>query len=94
MKEVNYISERNSYNGPEGAHAPVFENLVWLTTRQAAIFLGRFDKDGCPATNAIRNLVWRGKLKAKKYLGRLYFKKDDLMYLIETSPTIGGFNGS
>ena len=39
MKEVNYISELNSYNNDEGTQVPVFNNLIWLTTKEAASYL-------------------------------------------------------
>ena len=56
----------------------LFDNLVWLTTREAACFLRK-------SPNAVRILVHRGFLSAKKFRRRLYFKRDELCSLIETA---------
>ena len=63
----------------------LFKNLIWLTTVEAAVYLRRFDKNGNPSTSSIRSLVCRKRLRARKCLGKLYFKKSELDYLIETS---------
>ena len=68
----------------------LFDNLIWLTTIETAIYLRRFTKDGLPSDGAIRTLVCRGKLRARKFLGKLYFKRSELDRLIETSEIIGG----
>lgn len=62
----------------------LFENLVWLTTEEAARYLRK-------SANAIRILVHRRVLRARKFRRRLYFKKDELNALIETSAFQGGF---
>ena len=82
MKEVNYISDRTSYNNEEGTQIPVFNNLVWLTTKEASVYLRR-------SVNSIHALVSRKKLRARKFCKKLYFKKEELDYLIETSPIKG-----
>ncbi len=64
-----------------------FENLVWLTTEEAVQYLRK-------NTNAIRILVHRGILRARKFRGRLYFRKDELCALIETSAFKEAYNGS
>lgn len=58
------------------SHTMLFENLVWLSSVDLAIYLRKFRReDGMPSVEAIRQLVYRGKLKPRK-LGRcLYFKK-------------------
>ena len=56
----------------------LFENLVWLTTEEAAQYLRK-------SANAVRILVHRGVLRARKFRRRLYFRKDELCALIETS---------
>lgn len=61
-----------------------FENLVWLTTEEAARYLRK-------STNAIRILVHKKILRARKFQRRLYFKKSELDELIETSQPLGGF---
>jgi len=72
---------------------PLFDNLIWLSTKDAAIYLRKFRKvDGFPSEGAIRNAVWRGVIKARKWQRRLYFKKTDLDRLLQNSPlTNGGF---
>ena len=83
MKEVNYILEKASYNNEEGTDVPVFYNLVWLTTKEAAVYLRK-------NVNAIHKMVHLRKLKARKFHNRLYFKREELDYLLETSEFIGG----
>ncbi len=61
-----------------------FEHLVWLTTEEAARYLRK-------SANAIRILVSRRILRARKFRRRLYFRKDELNALIETSSLKGGF---
>ena len=56
----------------------LFENLVWLTTEEAAQYLRK-------SANAIRILVHRDVLRARKFRRRLYFRKDELCALVETS---------
>lgn len=65
-------------------HQPVFENLVWLNSLDVAIYLRKFRRnDGTPSVEAIRQLVYRGKLKPRK-LGRcLYFKKSEVDRAVE-----------
>ena len=67
-----------------------FDASKWLDTISAAIYLKRFRKDGTPSVGAIRNLVYRGRLKARKFLGRLLFNRVELDRLILNSPAIGG----
>lgn len=61
----------------------LFENLIWLTTKEAAVYLRR-------SVNAVHTLVSRKRLRARKFSNRLYFKKAELDYLIETSQFKGG----
>lgn len=62
-----------------------FENLEWLTTAEAAIFLRKFCPQGMPSLNAVHKLVSQGKIRRRKFAGRLYFKKKELSNLIESS---------
>ena len=64
-----------------------FDNLVWLTTEEAARYLRK-------SANAVRILVHRGVLRARKFRRRLYFRKDELCALIETSAFKEVLNGS
>ncbi|HLE12845.1 MAG: hypothetical protein A2504_00420 [Bdellovibrionales bacterium RIFOXYD12_FULL_39_22] len=61
----------------------LFNNLIWLTTKEASVYLRK-------SVNAIHTLVSRRKLRARKFTNRLYFKRDELDYLIETSQLKGG----
>ncbi len=62
-----------------------FKNLVWLTVREAAIYIRRVDEDGNPSLKSIYNAIYRRKIKAKKFLGKWMIKKSDLDRSIETS---------
>ena len=67
---------------------PTFDPSKWLNAEQAAAYLGIFKrKDGKPSVGAIRNLVYRGLLKARKPFGRLLISRSELDRQIETSPT-------
>lgn len=75
-----------------GSDKQLFDNLLWLSTKDAAIYLRKFRVDGSPSEGAIRNLVWRGVLKARKWQRRLFFKRTDLDRLLQNAPfTNGGF---
>lgn len=63
----------------------LFDNLIWLTTKEAATYLRR-------SVNAIRILVCRRKLRARKFGGKLYFKKVELDELLESSQLTGGYS--
>jgi len=82
-------SKENDDSKSEGVESgnTLFDNLLWLSTKDAAIYLRKFRKvDGKPSEGAIRNAVWRGVLKARKWQRRLYFRKADLDRLIQTAP--------
>ena len=68
------------YNGgsQEKASEMLFNNLIWMTTEEAAFYLRK-------SANAIRLLVFKGHLKSRKFQRRLYFKRDELNNLIETA---------
>ena len=75
----------------EEKNKPIFDNSIWLSTKDAAIYLRKFRKDDDqPSEGAIRTAVWRGSLIAKKWQRRLYFKRSDLDRLIERSPSTDG----
>ena len=79
VSELGYDKASGGEN-PPGA---LFYNLKWLTTKEAAVYLRR-------SVNAVHLLVSRGQLKARKFCNRLYFKRDELDYVIETSKFVGG----
>lgn len=55
-----------------------FDNLIWLTTDDAARFLRK-------STHAIRQMAYKGIIRPRKLGGRLYFKKSELDQLLDTS---------
>lgn len=55
-----------------------FHNLKWLKSEDAAKYLRT-------SVGQIRNMVYRGQLKARKFQNRLYFKRRELDFLLETS---------
>ncbi len=80
-KTASKYNENNIvYNDIEHQNVqPIFENLVWLNTLETAQFLRK------KSTHAIRQLVYKGKLKPRKFEGRLYFNKLELESLIDSS---------
>ncbi len=74
-----------SDNIKEDNSSTLFNNLIWLSVREAAIYLRILKDDGEPSEGAIRNLVYRNKLKAYKPNGRLLFSRRELDEYIENS---------
>ncbi len=60
----------------------IFDNLIWLTTKEAALFLRT-------TVGALHTAVSRGQIRARKFRRRLYFNKNELTNLIETSELKG-----
>ena len=78
-KSITDNFENKKYiESPENISGKIFENLEWLTTAEAAHYL-RKSKD------AIRQMVCRGHLRARKFRRRLYFKKVELNELLDIS---------
>ena len=79
IHETTDIHSHKSYYQGEHINAPlIFENLIWLSTEEAARLLRR-------SSHALRQLVYKGKIRPRKFGGRLYFKRSELNELIETS---------
>lgn len=77
-QNTDFHSE-NDYTEAEHLSAHLlFDNLKWLTTDEAAIFLRK-------SSHALRQMTYKGKLRPRKFAGRLYFKKTELDQLIDTS---------
>lgn len=77
--QSGYFSNENGYNQGERFTAhPLFENLIWLTTDEAAQFLRK-------SSHALRQMTYKGKIKPRKFGGRLYFKRTELNDLVDTS---------
>lgn len=84
---ANYKNKLRVYseNQEIDSQSPMlFENLIWVKCDEAAFILRK-------SVGAIRTAVCRGQIKATTYRRRLYFKRKYLNYLLETSPTKGGF---
>lgn len=79
IHENTDIHSQKSYYKGEHFNAPLFfDNLIWLSTEEAARLLRR-------SSHALRQLVYKGKIRPRKFGGRLYFKRSELNELIETS---------
>lgn len=61
-----------------GEKEQFFEKLVWMTTAEAAAYLRR-------SVGAVRIMVYRRQLPARKLGRRIYFNKMELDRLLETS---------
>lgn len=57
---------------------PKLENLVWMTTEEAASYIRK-------SANALRIAVHKGHIHARKFRRRLYFKKSELDRMLDTS---------
>jgi hypothetical protein len=56
----------------------LFDNLNWLTTKETAVYLRK-------SVNAIHTLVSRKYLRPRKFANRLYFKKEELDEMLDSS---------
>ena len=86
--KVNYSKSGNSVIEVERdseTTPTLFDNLVWLSTKDAAVYLRKFKEDGSPSDEAIRKLVYRGALRPRTFRRRLYFKRVELDYVLEGS---------
>jgi excisionase family DNA binding protein len=70
-KKAGYISKTESKDSEE-----IFNNLIWMTTEDAARYLRK-------TADAIRHLVYRGDLRARKFKRRLYFRRDELDEMLD-----------
>lgn len=70
----------------DGENTPIFENLVWMNTKDAAIYLRKFSENGEPSEGAVRKLAGRGALHPRTWRRRLFFKKVELDLMLEGSP--------
>lgn len=70
-KKLRYSSKTESKDSNE-----IFNNLIWMTTEDAARYLRK-------SADAIRHLVYRGDLRARKFKRRLYFRRDELDEMLD-----------
>ncbi len=73
--EVN-CSQRSSGNGSLGL---IFENLIWLTSKEASIYLR------LPSVGALRVMVCKRQIPFHKLGRSLRFKRSELDRFIESS---------
>lgn len=92
MRRRPYSAAKNIVPDFEVPFAPSgFKKEEWLTAEEAAALLKKFrKKDGKPSVGAIHTMIWRGQLRARKFLGRLMFSRIELERLIALSPQTGG----
>lgn len=85
MDKTNFNPTLLKYNqgDVDNSTSLLFDNLNWLTTKETAVYLRK-------SVNAIHTLVCRKYLRPRKFAGRLYFKKEELDYLLDSSLK-GGF---
>lgn len=62
----------------------LFENSIWMTVKDAALYLGRTE-------NAIRILTCRKVLRIYRLGRRVYLKRSDIDALLESSILNGGY---
>lgn len=80
-KNAGYKAKDSRYTDQvegQGSSALIFDNLEWLTTAEAAHYLRK-------STDAIRQMVCRGQLRARKFHRRLYFRKVELDQALDIS---------
>ncbi len=70
-KKLGYSSKTESIDSNE-----IFNSLIWMTTEDAARYLRK-------SADAIRHLVYRGDLRARKFKRRLYFRRDELDEMLD-----------
>ena len=82
IKNAGYKANPKRYNGQaEETSEPsalLFDNLEWLTTAEAAYYLRQ-------SKEAVRQMVCRGQLRARKFHHRLYFRKVELDQVLDIS---------
>ena len=88
-ENTSYISSDLSYNSLSSKNKldGLFDNLIWMTTKDTAKYLRK-------TTNAIRIMVYNKTLRPRKFKNRLYFRKQELDELIESSFLREEFNGN
>lgn len=78
-QNAGYKASLKDYNtNDDNLSSMLFENLEWLTTAEAAHYL-RKSKD------AIRQMVCRNQIRARKFHRRLYFRKQELDQALDIS---------
>jgi hypothetical protein len=55
------------------------DHLTWLDSKEAAKYLRK-------SVPALRQMVYRGYIRPRKFQRRLYFRRSELDWLLESSP--------
>jgi len=85
IRVLKVRSEGSEISGGNNAVAEqFFDNLVWMTSVEAAAYLRK-------SVGALRTAVCRGQIRARKWRRRLFFKRTDLDRMLEDSELKGGF---
>lgn len=82
LNEIKLVCEAIESNKNNFGLNQIFENLKWITTKEASIYLR-------VSVGQIRNMVWRGQLPHYRLNNRLRFLKSDLDKIMKPS-NIGG----
>lgn len=81
-KQQNFLLEETTMNDKTN-ETTLFNNKTWMNSREASEYLRT-------TLGSLRNMVYRGKLPAKKFGNRLRFKRVELDRLIDNSFTRKG----
>ncbi len=73
-----YKLDENEYSDAGEKSPMLFNSLIWVTTEEAARFLRK-------SSHALRQMVYKGQIRARKFSGRLYFKQSELHELVDSS---------
>ncbi len=72
------MSSTNNVTAEIQNSAQLFENLKWITTKEAAQYLR-------VSVGQIRNMVWRGQLPSYRINNRLRFLRSDIDKIVKPS---------
>lgn len=88
LKTNDFCAKNGEVNGNSASivdaeKTEIFDNLVWMTSAEAASYLRK-------SVGAIRVMVCRGQIRARKFHRRLYFKKIELDRVLDSAEMKGG----
>ena len=69
--------------GQESPNEPILDNLVWMNSAEAAKYLRK-------SVGALRVMVCRGHIRARKFHRRLFFRRLELDRQLDSSELKGG----
>jgi hypothetical protein len=78
--------ESENNNSLDFRESSLVDRSEWFTTIEAAIHLRKFQPDGVtPSKNAIYKMESKGTIRGRKFNGRLYFRRRELDFQIDSS---------